>query len=62
MHTFPNSEAPDEMPHNDKMIFREIKLCMEIIICDPLVITMDDTKFIVPSQNEESINILRINR
>ena len=69
MSTLAKSEDPDEMPHNATFHHslhcllgrkgsseKEIQLYLEIIACDPLIYTMDQAKFTVFNQKEESIS------
>ena len=63
------SEDLDEMPHyaafhqglhcllRQKLSSeKKIHIYLEIITCDPLIYTMDHSKFILSNQNEESIS------
>ena len=69
MHILTKSENSNEMPQNAAFnqdlhcllrhkisSEKEIYFCLEIIICDPLMYTMDLHKFIVSNKKEESIS------
>ena len=69
MRTLTKSENSNEMPQNVAFhqdlhrLLRhkissenEIYFCLEIITCDPLMYTMDLSKFIVSNQKEESVS------
>ena len=68
MHTLANSENPDEMLHNSVFhqclcLLRQklspeknVQFYLEIIICDPLIYSMDHPKFSISNQKEESVS------
>ena len=69
MRTLTKSENSNEMPQEEALhqdlhpllrykisSEKEIYFCLEIITCDPLMLTRDLPKFIVSNQKEESIS------
>ena len=67
MATFPYSEEPDEMSHsalfaNTKQYSeKDMQFYLKIITFDPSTCTMGHPKFIVSSQEEESLSIQSVN-